>query len=165
MKGPQCLRPDPNNPGTRPRNPRASRWSRKEWLRTPAPLLKAQPKVNKENHGTPTLNEEQLWTPPTISAPAYYLNTFFHTIWNLQYPTPTPALTPDPWYSRLEQQTNKMCLGPLPLPAPPPKPTQPTNPPPSDPRVDSGTANFFPDERTTDPQKEQPMEWAPKHLR
>ncbi|KAG5349298.1 hypothetical protein C0989_004788 [Termitomyces sp. Mn162] len=45
-----------------------------------------------------------------------------------------------------------------------PKANTTNKPPPSDPCVDSGTAHFFPNEGTTNPQKEQPSERAPKHL-
>ncbi|KAG5729259.1 hypothetical protein E4T56_gene8066 [Termitomyces sp. T112] len=48
------------------------------------------------------------------------------------------------------------------MPAPPPKPTQPTNPPPSDPCVDFRTAHFFPDEGTTDPQEGTTLGTSPE---
>ncbi|KAG5340385.1 hypothetical protein C0989_001879 [Termitomyces sp. Mn162] len=46
-----------------PQNLQASRQSRKERYAPLPQLSKHNPKINKENHSTLTLNKEQLWSP------------------------------------------------------------------------------------------------------
>ncbi|KAG5731461.1 hypothetical protein E4T56_gene4365 [Termitomyces sp. T112] len=79
-------------------------------------------------------------------------------------PRPTPPLPPNnheqPSSPIQAQPQEPPPLLPLPPPAPPPKPTK--KPPPSDPCVNSGTAHFFPNEGTTDPQEGTTLGTSPE---
>ncbi|KAG5332045.1 hypothetical protein C0989_007384, partial [Termitomyces sp. Mn162] len=106
---------------------------------------------------TPLLcKKPPLWSSPSDSQ---------HIPTNKLRPNPNPHIDPGPLVLALgtvdqqnvPQTPSSACTSP--------KANTTNKPPPSDPCVDSGTAHFFPNEGTTDPQKEQPTEQAPKHLR